>query len=272
MNFSVLLSVYHKESPLNLRQSLDSVFQQTLSPSEVIIVEDGPLTPRLYSVLDEYADKYDTLKRIRLKKNQGLGSALNIGLKYCTNELVARMDTDDICYLDRFEKQIKLMNENPEIGMCGSWINEFIDSPENIVSQRRVPAEMNRIKDFIKRGCPFNHPTVVFKKSMVESAGGYMDFYLLEDWYLWARLIKNNVNMTNIQEPLLLFRTSEDMYKRRGGYKYAVSCLRLLKELKKMRLLNMTEYIIIGGSRFVVSIIPNWIRKYIYNLFRRMQH
>lgn len=107
---------------------------------------------------------------------------------------------------------------------------------------------------------------------MVESAGGYMDFYLLEDWYLWARLIKNNVNMTNIQEPLLLFRTSEDMYKRRGGYKYAVSCLRLLKELKKMRLLNMTEYIIIGGSRFVVSIIPNWIRKYIYNLFRRMQH
>lgn len=271
MNFSVLLSIYYKESSCNLRQSLDSVFEQTLAPTEVVIVEDGPLTTELYSVLDEYNDKYEAFKRIKLEKNQGLGYALNHGLKYCSHDIIVRMDTDDICIPTRFEKQIKFMEEHPEIDVCGSWINEFIDSPDNVISQRRVPAKTSEIKNYIKRGCPFNHPTVVFRKSAIQKVGGYKDFYLLEDWYLWARLIENNVVMTNIQESLLLFRTSKDMYKRRGGYRYAKSCLRLIGELKKMELVNWPEYFVIGGSRFIISIMPNWFRKYIYYLFRRIQ-
>lgn len=269
--FSVLMSLYFKEKPDYLRQSLDSVFNQTLPPTEVILVKDGPLTPELDAVVNEFSEKHSELKVIPLKQNSGLGRALNAGLRHCSYELVARMDTDDICMPTRFERQIKFMEENPTTDVCGAWINEFIDSPDNIVSQRRVPAEASEIKNVIKRGCPFNHPTVVFRKSAIENVGGYRDFYLLEDWYLWARLVKNNAVMTNLREPLLLFRTTKDMYKRRGGYKYAKSCIRLLRELKKMKLVNGVEYVVISSSRFVISMMPNFLRKHIYSVFRLIQ-
>ena len=107
MQFSVLLSLYYKEKGEYLRQSLDSIFNQTLKPDEVILVEDGPLTEALYEVLSEYSNIYSNFKIVRLEKNGGLGNALNIGLAHCSFDLVARMDTDDIAKPDRFEKEIK---------------------------------------------------------------------------------------------------------------------------------------------------------------------
>ena len=139
MPFSVLLSLYCKENPAYLRQSLDSVFGQTLPPDEVVLVEDGPLTAALYAVVEEYARKYPALKVVPLPENVGLGRALNEGLKHCSHELVARMDTDDIAIPDRFERQSAVFTKNPDVDVTSAWIKEFIDNPQHILSIKKIP-------------------------------------------------------------------------------------------------------------------------------------
>ncbi|MDE6537315.1 MAG: glycosyltransferase [Muribaculaceae bacterium] len=268
-NFSVLLSLYIKEHPEYLRQSLDSVFNQTLKPTEVILVLDGPITDELQTVVSEFENRYPQLKVVPLKENQGLGKALNEGLRHCSYELVARMDTDDICYPTRFEEEVKYMDENPDTDICGSWISEFSETTDNILSTRKVPADNQEIAAFIKGRNPFNHPSVMFRKSAVEKAGGYKHFHLLEDWYLWARMFANGAKMHNIQKPLLYFRTSPDMMRRRGGYKYAQSCARLFREFRKLGIINSIDYLKYAGIKYTVALMPNWVRSLIYRTMLR---
>lgn len=268
--FSVLLSVYFKEKSRYLEESLYSLVNQTLMPSEIVIVEDGPLTNDLYKVLTFFEKKYGFIKRIPLKKNVGLGAALNEGLKYCTYELVARMDSDDISYNTRFEKQIKFMIDHPDIGICSAWINEFIDSTDNIVSIRKLPESHEEIVRYSKRRCPFNHPVVVFRKSAVISAGGYQHFPLFEDYYLWARMIMDGVKTYNIQESLLFFRFSPEMIKRRGGGEHAKNELRLQRAFYKIGFINYFEFIFNCFCRFSVRIVPNQFRLLIYKFIRKI--
>ena len=188
MLFSVLLSLYHKESPLFLRQSLTSIFTQTLLPIEVVLVEDGPLTDELYAVIKEFTSQHPELKVISLPTNRGLGKALNEGLKHCSYDLVARMDTDDIAKPDRFEKQLAIFLEHPEIDVVGAWIDEFEGEVSNVLSMRKVPEQHENILRFAKGRCPVNHPVVMFRKSAVLKAGGYKHFPLFEDYYLWVRM------------------------------------------------------------------------------------
>ena len=126
MKFSVLLSVYRKEQPAYLRQSLDSIFTQTLLPDEVVLVKDGPLTDALDEVAEDYCRKYPVIRVVPLSENQGLGRALNEGLKHCSYDLVARMDTDDVAKPERFEKQIAVFCAHPEMDVVGAWIDEFV--------------------------------------------------------------------------------------------------------------------------------------------------
>ena len=159
MIFSVLMSLYAKERPEYLRQSLDSVFNQTFQPNEVVLVLDGPITCELKSVVDEFESKYSTLKIVPLAENRGLGKALNEGLKQCSFDLVARMDTDDVCKRNRFEIQIKYMEDHPEIDLCSSWIEEFEESPENVTSTKTLPETYEEISSYIKKRNPINHPS-----------------------------------------------------------------------------------------------------------------
>ena len=157
MRFSVLLSLYYKENPIFLRESLHSVFGQTLQPDEVILVEDGPLTPALYEVVEEFAGRHSTIKRIVLEKNRGLGNALSEGLKHCSCDLVARMDTDDICKPERFAKQVTFMENHPEIDVVGAWIDEFqeIISNVTIVREKEESDEPsgNNVSQASRRSC-----------------------------------------------------------------------------------------------------------------------
>ena len=183
------MSLYIKEKPEYLRLAIDSMLGQTVVPDEIVIVEDGPLTDDLYAVLDEYKEKFPQIIRtVRNEKNLGLGLALNAGLKECRNELVARMDTDDISKPDRCEKQLKYFLENPETTILGGQIAEFITEPANIVGRRIVPETDKELKEYIKKRCPFNHMTVMFKKSDVIKVGNYQDWFWNEDYYLWIRL------------------------------------------------------------------------------------
>lgn len=268
-DYCVLMSIYVKERPEFLRQALDSIFDQTKIPNEVVIVEDGPLTAELYSVLDEYEQRYRQLKRVPLATNGGLGNALNIGLKHCSNELVARMDTDDISVPERFEKQLKVFETFPQVEIVSSWIDEFVDTPDNIISTRKVPQYPYEIAKYGKTRNPVNHPVVMFKKSTVLLGGSYQSFLLFEDYYLWVRLLMNGAKFYNIQESLLRFRTSPDMYKRRGGLRHAITEVRFQNHIRKLGFISSSRFAANISMRFIARIIPNSLRMWIYRKILR---
>ena len=267
--FSVLLSVYYKESPLYLQQSIDSIFTQIRQPDEIILVKDGSLTLELDYVIELYMQKYSNFRVVELSVNQGLGQALNEGLKHCSYDIIARMDTDDIAKPDRFEKQLAVFEKYPDIDVVGAWIDEFEDNISNVKSVRKLPEFHDSIRQFAKRRNPMNHPVVMFRKSAVLAAGGYQHLPLFEDYYLWVRMLMNGAKFYNIQECLLFFRFSPEMFKRRGGWKYAVNEFRFLRMMRNMHFISFFEFIQNIFIRFSTRIIPNSLRSFIYKKILR---
>jgi len=269
-DFSVLLSVYYKEKPCFLAASLDSIFSQSLRSKEIVLVKDGILTPELEQIISQYQSTYPELKVIPLSQNRGLGEALNEGLKHCSYELVARMDTDDIAKPHRFEKQIEIFRNNPYLNVVGAWIDEFEGTITNVISARKLPEHHEDIISFAKSRCPINHPVVMFKKQSVIDAGGYIHFPLFEDYYLWVRMLLNGAKFYNIQESLLFFRSSPDVYMRRGGFKYAVNEFRLQKKIRQLKFITQYVFLKNISIRFIIRVIPNKLRTLFYKkLLRR---
>lgn len=269
-DFSVLISVYFRETPAFMRQSLDSVFDQTVKPSEVVLVEDGPLTQELYSVIEEYSKRWSKLKIIKLDNNLGLGMALNEGLKHCSYDLVARMDTDDICKPDRFEKQLSKFRQDEKLDVVSAWIDEFEEDITTIKSTRKLPEIHSQIYQYGKSRCPVNHPVVMFRKNAVIAAGGYQHMPLFEDYYLWVRMLVNGAKFYNIQESLLYFRTSDAMFRRRGGRSYAKTEITFLWTMYKLGYVGLVSTIKNFLIRYFVRIMPNKMRQYVYkNLLRK---
>lgn len=267
MSYSVLISTYYKEDPRYLVLSLDSVFNQTLPPDEVVLVEDGKLSDELESIVISYEKQHRNLKVVRLERNQGLGRALQIGLKHCTHELVGRMDTDDICFPDRFERQVKFMTENPDIDISSGSLQEFEGDPSNLIAIKSMPLSHDELARYMKLRNPLNHPAVMFRKSAVLKAGGYQHFQLYEDYYLWVRMFANGAKFANIPECLIYFRVSSDMYKRRGGFKYAYDNIRFQKTLRDLGLISTIDAVKSSVLRSSVFILPNGMRKFIYRKF-----
>lgn len=268
--YSVLMSVYYKERPEYLKAAIESIQNQTHPTIDFVLVCDGPLTRELNAVIHEKMRMPELhLHVVRLEKNHGLGKALNIGLSYCKCELVARMDSDDIAYPDRCERQITIFNNKPEVSICSGIVEEFSRDP-NVVDARRVPPETNEeIVEFAKSRNPFNHPCVMYKRSAVEAVGSYQDFYLLEDYYLWLRMLMAGYQGYNIQEPLLHMRAGSDMYKRRSGIKYAKSQLCLFESMKKSGFISTGLFLKSCIQRGLVSLLPNWLRKCVFGVVLR---
>lgn len=270
-HYSVLMSVYYKEKPEYLRQSLDSMVNQTVKPDEIILIEDGPLTDELYGVLEEYSNIYgDMFRRVANEKNIGLGNSLNRGVELCKNELIARMDTDDISVLDRCEKQLIKFFEEPDLDVVGTQISEFSDSTDHSVGERIVPCEHKEICEFLKRRDPFNHPSVMFKKQAVISAGNYLDLHFNEDYYLWARMYLNGAKFANLDEKLLNMRVSPDLFARRGGYKYYKSQKQMFGFLRKTKIISWFAFQKAKAVRFIVQVLmTNKMRAWAYRRFVR---
>lgn len=265
--FSVLLSIYKKENPLFFKQSMDSLFTQTILPSEIVLIKDGPLTPELDTIISKYQSKHSTLKVISLPINQGLGNALNEGLKHCSYDLIARMDTDDIAKPSRFEKQIRIFQENPQIDICSAWIEEFEETPNNILAIRKLPETHEEIIKYAKHRCPINHPVVMYKKNAVIKAGGYKGFP--EDYRLWINMIMTGAQFHNIQESLLYFRFSKEMVKRRGGWRYAIADAKSQWDFYKIGFLDFPTFLYNFLVRMSVRLTPNNIREIIYKKLLR---
>ena len=269
--YSVLMSLYSKEQPEHLRKAIDSILNQTIKPDEIIIVKDGLLTSELDDVLNEYQSDHPRIFNIvGYEKNRGLGLALNFGLEHCKNELVARMDTDDIAKPDRCEKQLKMFETNPSLEIVGGDIAEFIDIPTNIVAYRKVPTTDAAIKEYMKTRCPFNHMTVMYKKASVFKSGDYKDLFWNEDYYLWIRMWEHNCVMGNTGDVLVDVRTGIDMYKRRGGKKYFKSEKFLQKYMLERNMISKTTFIMNITKRFIIQrILPSSVRAYVFKKFAR---
>ncbi len=270
MKFSVLMSVYKNEQAEFFEQAMNSVLEQSVQPDEIILIRDGQVPEVLQASIDGYLAKYPNLfTYIPLEENGGLGNALRLGVEKSRNELIARMDTDDICIAGRFEKQIKCFEEDPNLDMVGGNIAEFTVSPEDITSVRGVPSEHSEIVKGMKSRNPFNHQTVMYKKSAVLKAGNYQDFYLFEDWYLWLRMYLSGCRFKNIDENLCLVRVL-GMASRRGGMKYYKSCKKLLKFMRKNKIIGFFGYVKASVVRFIgYVLIPNKLRAWAYKKFLR---
>ncbi len=268
--YSVLMSVYLKEKAEYLQQAMNSIWEQTIPTDDFVLVCDGPLTPELDAAIDNMlANHPETLHVVRLEKNGGLGNALNAGIKECRHELVARMDSDDISMPDRCEKQLAVFREHPEVSVVSGIVEEFTVSPDQIEARRIPPETQNEILLFAKQRNPFNHPCVMYRKNAVESAGGYQDFYLLEDYYLWIRMLQKGFIGFNLQQPLLWMRAGSEMYKRRAGWKYAKSQKALFKYMRTIGFIGAGEYMKSVVVRTVSSITPNCIREFMFKMVMR---
>ena len=269
-DFSVLMSIYVKEKPENLRVCMDSLLSQTVMPNEIVIVKDGPLTEELESVLDEYIKKDPDLYTIvPLETNRGLGLALAEGMLHCKNELVARMDTDDYSRSDRFEKQLKEFENDPELDICGCHMKEFEGSIDNIVAYRHVPLDDASIKKYQKRRDAFNHITVMYKKSTVLRAGNYQSCLLMEDTLLWVNMILAGAKCKNIDDYLAYARIGKDMFERRGGFDYFKKYKQGRKRVRETGYIGFFDYYYTLAVQLVVALIPNKLRGWI---FKKLLH
>lgn len=270
--FTIITSVYKNDSPEYVRTALDSMLvNQTVKPTEIVLVQDGPVPSELSALLLEYEEKYpEVMHIIRLEKNGGLGNALKLGVENAKYDIIARMDSDDICLPDRFEKQLAYLEAHPECDIVGGQMTEFIDRPDNIVGRRAVPLTNDEIYDYMKSRCALNHVTVMFRKEAVLKAGNYQDWFWNEDYYLWVRMMMAGCKFANIPEVAVNVRSGADQYARRGGKKYFDSEIGIKKLMLKNGMITRTQFAINYVERFVVQLLlPNRVRGWVFRTFAR---
>lgn len=264
--FSVLMSVYAKDNPEWVKKAIESVVNQTVKPAQIVIVIDGPVGKDVEKIISYYEkDSSLEFNVLRLMHNSGLGIALQKGLEICKHQLVARMDSDDISRPGRFELQLKEFSENPRLSILSGYVQEINCVTKEKLDVRKVPLTDTDIKKYIKTRSPFNHPAVMFKRDDVLKSGNYQNFHFMEDYYLWIRMAKNNLEMKNIPEILLEMRVNPGLYARRGGYKYFKSNKSIFDEMLKLNFINYRYYIFNILIRFITQVVmPNKLRELFY--------
>ena len=267
--FSVSMCVYIKDNPEWFKTAVESILNQTVKPSEVVLVVDGPVNAQLDAVITQYENN-PIFRVVRLSENVGHGKARRAGLTHCRYELVALMDADDISASNRFEKQLEMFEADESLAIVGSNITEFVEEPKNIVGARVVETDDAAIKADMKARCPMNQVTVMFRKSAVDKVGGYMDWFNEEDYYLWLRMYLDGARFANLPDYLVNVRVGKEMYQRRGGKKYFLSEAKLQKYMYDNKVIGFIDFIVNVGKRFIVQIVlPNKLRSWVFKKFAR---
>jgi glycosyltransferase involved in cell wall biosynthesis len=271
MNFSVLMSIYHKEKAEYFDRAMLSIWdEQTVKPSEIILVEDGKLTNELYDSIHKWKNKLgDIFKTILLEKNMGLGVALNRGLETCRYTWIARMDTDDIAMPNRFKMQMEYLDEHSDIDILGAAIAEFSDEATSPSGYRKLPQTHSEIVKFAKYRNPMNHMAVMFRKSSVIVAGGYLPMRYFEDYYLWIRMILGGSKFYNMQEVLVNARAGVGQLERRSGFAYVRAEMNFLNQIRKIGFINNFEFVRNIMIRFSARVMPRFVIHRIYRILRK---
>ncbi len=270
MEFSALLSVYKAERASYFNDALISIWDnQTVKPTQIVIVIDGEITDSLQAILDKWKLKLsDTIKLIPFQTNKGLGKALSEGLTHCDHELIARMDTDDIAVPERFSIQLKAFEENPNLSVLGGQVEEFNVSSDNIQRYKHVPTSSKEIYSYSKLRNPINHPTVMFKKSDVLRVGNYRTRKSFEDYDLWIRLLASDCVFSNLDNTLVLMRYSDEQISRRGGASYMKAEIGFQLWLLKIGYISPIEFLRNFILRAPLRIIPSKLLSKVYSLLR----
>ncbi|MFH7825444.1 glycosyltransferase [Kluyvera chengduensis] len=266
--FTVLLSLYNKESTSALNSCLESIYYQTIQANEVVIVYDGVISEGLDNVVHVWMDIMP-IKVFKLCENKGLGYALNFGLQYCTNELIARMDTDDVCLPKRFEKQLDIMKKDPDLSVVGAAIEEFDETMTSSLGIRFSRETHENIVAYSKHRNPLNHMSVMFRKSHVQKVGGYQEHFFMEDYNLWLRLMSNGYRFYNIKDVLLKVRAGDSMITRRRGTEYLKSEAYLLKMKIKLKIDTPLHAFCVFLLRFIPRLLPFFLLRVLYKLMRK---
>jgi glycosyltransferase involved in cell wall biosynthesis len=264
--FSVLMSVYHADTPSFLMESLESLFTQSLRPLEVVIVEDGPIPRALKEVIDHYRSKLNIIS-VRIEKNLGLAKALNIGLQKCSYDLVARMDADDICLPDRFYVQVRYMEANPDVSAASAWIEEFGEQRTE-TSIRRLPEGGDQLRRFARRRSPLSHPVSIFRREKILSVGGYPPFRNAQDYALWSSLMVKGYRLANIPKVLLRMRVGDNIGKKRS-FRFLYHELMVLNFQRKIGFIGWADFLINSCARIMLRLAPKALIKYLYQHSRR---
>ena len=264
MDYSILQTVYKSDSPVYLKLTIESMLSQTLRSDDYVLVEDGPLPEELESVVGFYEKNYPEFHVVRLASNVGLGKALNEGLPLCKNELIARMDSDDISMPNRCEKQVIAFENDPELDIVGCPVKEFVGTPDNIVGQRDVPLDNESIHKYVRRRDPFNHPTVMYRKSKVMKYGPYGDYRKNQDTDLWIKLLSNGCKARNLDEYLLMFRFDEGTYKKRKSWTNTKTLINIRWNAYKKKICSLWDFIVVAGAQLAIYIMPSSLQRFIY--------
>jgi glycosyltransferase involved in cell wall biosynthesis len=265
IKFAVLMSVYIKDDPKLFDIAIKSIFSQTVKPMNVHLIVDGPVGQNLNRIIDFYKNQPDFHVHY-LETNQGLANALNYGLTQIHEEYIARMDSDDFSFPNRFEIQCKFLESNPDVSLLGTNVYE---DHNNTIMSKKIPISQTDILKSIHKRNPFNHPSVIFKKKSVISVGGYPNIYFNEDYFLWVKLIVNNYLCLNIPEFLLKMNFNYSTYRRRGGLRYLKAQLNIINYLYEKSYLSISKYFITIIYISLIRLAPVSIRKLFYSLSRR---
>ncbi|EOQ74857.1 glycosyltransferase [Acinetobacter lactucae] len=269
--FSVLSSIYHKEHPLHFNSCMESIWdKQTLKPTEIVLIEDGPLTPELDQIIAKWQAKLGKVLRVKkLEQNVGTGKAKNIGLQECTYDIVCIVDTDDIYVPERFEKQIKFLEKNPDVSIVGGQILEFVEDTQNPTGMRNVPLSNEDLRNYAKKQSPFNNMTITYRKSHILEVGGYQHHLWMEDYNLFLRVIAKGHKIQNLPDVLVYARIDNGMHGRRKGFQYIKSEKQLLDLKKQLKLQNPLYANMLFLVRSAFRLLPANLLGKIYNTFLR---
>lgn len=269
--FSVLSSIYHKEHPAHFNACIESIWdKQTLKPTEIVLIEDGPLTSELDQIIAKWQEKLGTVLRVKkLEQNVGTGKAKNIGLQECTYDIVCIVDTDDIYMPERFEKQIKFLEKNPDVSIVGGQILEFVEDTQNPTGMRNVPLSNEDLRNYAKKQSPFNNMTITYRKSHILEVGGYQHHLWMEDYNLFLRVIAKGHKIQNLPDVLVYARIDNGMHGRRKGFQYIKSEKQLLDLKKQLKLQNPLYANMLFLVRSAFRLLPANLLGKIYNTFLR---
>jgi len=267
LNISVIMATYCGDMPDHLLAAGRSIFNQTRSPDELVLVVDGPVDENHERVVEEIS-KFGTVRILRLDHSVGPGSARHQGIIMATNDVVAVMDADDLCLPTRFEKQLALI-EAGVADVVGAWIQEFELLPGDMDIVRKVPESHEELMLYAKRRSPMNNVTAMFRKVKYIEAGGYYRMRSFEDYDLYVRMLLKGCRFRNIPEVLVHVRGGRKMYQRRGGLKQIPSESAMLYRMYRLGFLTSSDFFINWLIRTAMRLLPNNIRQVVYKLVLR---
>lgn len=270
--FSVSMCVYGGDNPEFFDAAVESVVRQSVPPAEIVLTVDGPIPQTIQAVIDKYRStlKEISFQVIYLERNMGHGPARRTSFDHCTHRLIALMDADDLSLPERFQKQLDCFAADPGLDIVGGTIQEFVDVPEQVAGRRVVPLTDGEIKDYMKRRCPMNQMTVMFRKEAVAQAGGYLDWYCDEDYYLWIRMALAGKKFANLPDVLVYVRVGREMYSRRGGWRYFRSEAKLQRLMLQKGIIGPGRYGLNVAQRLVLQVLmPNRLRGFLFRKLAR---